>query len=234
MYRTIQAEFWTDPKVRGLSRDGKLLFLYFITNPHAHLSGLYYLPIVTILHETGLDRRGFEGASKGLLDSQLVLHDPKFEQWWVVNMFPYQGKGSNTEKGVAAHLVTLHYSSLIEPFLTRYPSIRTHLEGRGFEPPSKGEVDFPSPVPALLTLPSPDLKSTIHAEKKHGKTCIPEGWKLEPDFVEGWRKFGIDPYVEFATFRDHAKAHDRRCHDWPAALRNWMRKAIRLKEDRHG
>ena len=48
----------------------------------------------------------------------------------------------------------------------------------------------------------------------------------------GWAKFGINPAVEFATFRDHALSCDRRCTDWKAAWRNWARKAIVRKEAR--
>ena len=64
-----------------------------------------------------------------------------------------------------------------------------------------------------------------------GKTPFPDGWKPDADSLEAWRKFGLDPHVEFATFRDHALANDRRCRDWSAAYRNWFRKAIKMKEE---
>src|SRR5688572_3122740 len=44
-FRTVQTHFWTDPDVRKLPPDSKLLLLYLITNPHTHVSGIYYLPI---------------------------------------------------------------------------------------------------------------------------------------------------------------------------------------------
>ena len=66
-----------------------------------------------------------------------------------------------------------------------------------------------------------------------GKVQFPEGWKPEPEELEQWRQHGLtDPAVEFATFRDHARSNDRRCKDWPAAWRNWCRKALRIKEER--
>jgi hypothetical protein len=46
MYRTIETSMWTDAKFRGLPAPARLLFLYLITNPHAHVSGIYYLPDV--------------------------------------------------------------------------------------------------------------------------------------------------------------------------------------------
>ena len=54
MYRTVDARFWSDPKVRRWGPDERLLFLYLITNPHTHLSGLYYLPWALVPVESGL------------------------------------------------------------------------------------------------------------------------------------------------------------------------------------
>lgn len=68
---------------------------------------------------------------------------------------------------------------------------------------------------------------------ERGKTAFPDGWKPEQAEMEQWRQHGLsDVWVEFATFRDHAKSNDRRCKDWPAAWRNWCRKALRMKEER--
>jgi hypothetical protein len=51
--------------------------------------------------------------------------------------------------------------------------------------------------------------------------------------MDQWKAHGItDPWVEFATFRDHARTNDRRCKDWSAAWRNWCRKSLRIKEER--
>ncbi len=54
MYRTICTQLWTDKKVQQLGVSGKLLFCYLITNPHSHLSGIYYLPQELITKEAGL------------------------------------------------------------------------------------------------------------------------------------------------------------------------------------
>lgn len=70
--------------------------------------------------------------------------------------------------------------------------------------------------------------------KNQGKVSFPDGWKPELDEMEQWRRLGINPSVEFASFRDHALANDRRCKDWPAAWRNWCRKSIKMKEGSHG
>src|SRR4030066_113193 len=53
-YKNIHEKFWTDIALRRLSIEDKYLFFYFITNPHAHLSGIYYIPDNIISTETGL------------------------------------------------------------------------------------------------------------------------------------------------------------------------------------
>jgi hypothetical protein len=66
--------------------------------------------------------------------------------------------------------------------------------------------------------------------KARGKTIFPEEWKLTEEDKAGWLRFGLNASVEFASFRDHALANDRRCANWPAAFRNWCRKSLSLKE----
>lgn len=150
MYRTICCELWTDDKVQSLSPHEKLLFLYLITNPHSHLSGLYYLPTILIEHEVGLGR-AFDGAWKGLLKSPMAAYDAARSQVWVVNMLKYQGRGQKTDKGIASHLNTLHASPLVERFLSVYPHIIPHLPSEfvrcPIDAPSIPHGTFPSPVP---------------------------------------------------------------------------------------
>ena len=53
-YKIIHETFWTDPDVQSLSPEKKLLFLYFISSPYAHYSGIYYIPMEVIPRESGL------------------------------------------------------------------------------------------------------------------------------------------------------------------------------------
>jgi len=80
--------------------------------------------------------------------------------------------------------------------------------------------------------PLPSLKEGTRAR---GKTGFPDDWKPTTEEMEQWRGHGIaNPWVEFASFKDHALTNDRRCKDWPAAWRNWCRKSLRMKEERNG
>jgi len=123
MYRTIDARFWTDPKVKQLSPENKLLFLYFITSPHAHFSGLYYVPTSTISHETGLKTADVLKGIDTLSIGYLVRIDTISNLIWVVNMFRYQSHSRKLLKNIGTHLEGLHKSPLIGQFLERYSEL---------------------------------------------------------------------------------------------------------------
>ena len=120
MYRLIDTRLWSDRKVRKLSPKTKLLFVYFITNPHAHFSGIYYLPLPVIRHETGLSRSTIETGMDTLSKGYLVHFDRLSEIVWVVNMLKYQGRGKKILQGVANQLESLHTCTLISEFLKHY------------------------------------------------------------------------------------------------------------------
>ena len=64
-YAKISPQFWigsTGRKLRDAGLEATLVALYLLSNPHANMLGLYYLPQLYIALETGL---GIEGASKG-------------------------------------------------------------------------------------------------------------------------------------------------------------------------
>ena len=169
MYRTICCELWTDEKVQALTAHEKLLFLYLITNPHSHMSGIYYLPTAFMQHELNMGR-GFDGVWMGLLRSGLVDADEKRSQVWVVNMLPYQAKGNKAEKGVASHISTLHNSPLISRFLAKYPQITQYLSSEFIRCP----IDTPSIPYTKVPYPDPDpvpdsSLSSPKSESEEGK-----------------------------------------------------------------
>lgn len=52
--RSVNTEFWTDEYIGDRSRDEKLLFLYFLTNPLTRISGAYKISKRVIMIDTGL------------------------------------------------------------------------------------------------------------------------------------------------------------------------------------
>jgi hypothetical protein len=113
---------WTDPKVKTLPPTSKLLFCYLITNSHTHLSGIYYLPIYLMAHETGLTEAKVKSALKDL--SILCRYDTAAEIVWVVNMLQYQGSGPKIVKSVTAQLESLHQTPLVKEFQEHYHTMQ--------------------------------------------------------------------------------------------------------------
>jgi hypothetical protein len=54
--RYINTRIWNDNYVSELDPIEKLLFLYFLTNEHTNISGIYELPLKVIGVETGIDK----------------------------------------------------------------------------------------------------------------------------------------------------------------------------------
>lgn len=53
--RYINTRFWNDNFVSELNPIDKLLFIYFLTNEHTNISGIYELPIKIMSVETGIE-----------------------------------------------------------------------------------------------------------------------------------------------------------------------------------
>lgn len=53
--RYINTKFWSDNFVSELNPLDRYLFLYFLTNEHTNIAGIYELPLKTISFETGIE-----------------------------------------------------------------------------------------------------------------------------------------------------------------------------------
>lgn len=188
MYRTIDSAFWTDPKIRKLSADAKLLLLYFITNAHTHVSGIYYAPRLLIQHETGLTGKAIDTLCDTLSKLELCRFDRALELVWVKNMMRYQGRGDKNLKSAAHHVTEdLHYSPLIADFLEYYPEVKAVIPDRVLDRVSR--VRTPEQDSRSLI---PDQDTIAHFSKtKNERTHAPH---FSDDFIKFWdaypRKIG--------------------------------------------
>lgn len=53
--RYVNTKFWSDNFVSELNPLDRYLFLYFLTNEHTNIAGIYELPLKTIAFETGIE-----------------------------------------------------------------------------------------------------------------------------------------------------------------------------------
>lgn len=95
-YAQISPRFWngeTGKKIRSLGAHCQVTALYILTAPNATMTGLYYLPVPTISHETGIP---IEGAWKALRSlcaispRSFCSYDEVEEVVWVPTMARHQ------------------------------------------------------------------------------------------------------------------------------------------------
>lgn len=144
MYRTIDSAFWLDKDTKPLSPQAKLVFLYLITNPHAHVSGIYYLPAVLIPKETGLEKRKADEAMAALWDADLISYDDESEVVWVRNMMRYQGRGEKNERSAARQIESIRAPHIVDSFLSEYPSVKRLVNSNYLHRVSDTLSDTPS------------------------------------------------------------------------------------------
>lgn len=76
--RIINTRFWNDGFISRLDPIEKLLFIYFLSNEHTNICGIYELPLKIVAIETGLDT--------SMLDKLIPRLSPKisYEDGWVI------------------------------------------------------------------------------------------------------------------------------------------------------
>lgn len=226
-YRAIHGSFWTDPKVKRLSPDQKLLFLYLITCPHSHLSGIYYLPCGLISHETGLCADIARAGLLRLQEAGLVRWDETAEVVWVVNMLRYQGSGAKNFKAVADQLAALHDSPLVKAFAEHYPQIpyRYPIDGVFLQEQEQEQNQEQEAIHLPLSSKTAEGEDVPYGEiidrlnertrsnyqasgkdtRKHIRARWSEGYRLEDFFkvidvkVAEWRSTEFAKYLRPAT-----------------------------------
>lgn len=237
IYRTICTQLWTDKKVQRLTVQGKLLFVYLITNPHTHLSGIYYLPKELMMKETGLSNTVLDTLFHTLSEpSQNQAHyDPDSSTVFITNMFSYQGTGEKNERSAANQLRGLHETPLLTLFLERYPKVRAFCDDTLLDTVSTLSKRCPSvPNPVLLTS-SPDLKSKTHSKKSNGhalETPIPDDWIPKASHQKLASARNLDLPIEAAHFRGKAEELNWVTKDWDRKFNNWMLQEIKFRQRR--
>lgn len=198
MYRTIDASFWTDSKVRKLAVADRLLFLYLITNPHTHVSGLYYLPDLIAQHETGLSAKQLQASKDTLSKNGIALFDPANELVWVVKMFRFQGSGMKNTLSAAHHISKdIHNSLLISEFLKAYPEVEPHVKNRV-------SIEYVAGATPDSPLPTPEPESGERRENKHARADARRVPFKDFMFAE-LRRVGVEPVTDVADWTQYER-----------------------------
>ncbi len=147
-YAVLAPTFWTGPTGRAIRKLGpevQVLALYLISAPTSNMSGLYYIPLPTLCHETGCPSEGASKALRSLVEVGFCEYDEATEHVWIPEMAKWQIGESldprdNRIKAILRTLKSLANSPFINRFLDKYAAL-FHLENvetlrRGSEAPS--------------------------------------------------------------------------------------------------
>jgi hypothetical protein len=154
---TIVPTFWTrgsGKKLRG-HPNAQVLALYFMTSPQSTMVGLYYEPLTTILHDTGLTEAQFREALP--LVSEIALYDEQEGLVYLPEGAAHQVGATmsikdNKRKSILAQLEVYGGHPFVRRWMERYyvPYNFSH-EGipeplrSPYEPPSEGLSQAPDP-----------------------------------------------------------------------------------------
>jgi hypothetical protein len=145
--------------------DHAFLFLYLLTSPHAHMSGLYYLPVATIADETNIPANKIKLILNDLVSADLVRYDPVAKFVWVINMCRDQAIGGSEKdkrrKGVTSYIEKLPVTELVDVFKAYYPYF-CQAPSKPLRSPIEGSRSLPYPIP----IPVPSIPGRNPEGKK--------------------------------------------------------------------
>ena len=203
-YKAIHDTFWTDPKIKKLKPEIKLLHLYLITNHHSHYSGIYYLPLDIVSLETGMTKKAIKDNFYILIDREFIKYDYEMDIVWVVKMAKYQINGAKQVKGTANHLETLHNCLLIKEFLKLYNSLEIPyqypIEG------VYGEYHKEEETETVTEEETKDVKKTVVVPSLSIQD-LTDGWNSIVATEEGFKKVAKLTEDRRKRIRLRLKAH---------------------------
>jgi hypothetical protein len=225
-YRIVNTRIWGDEKYRGLSDDGKLLFVYLITCRHCQIGGIYLLDRHYIMADLMWREKRLMKAMFEVTSTKMVMYDEPNRVVLVPNFLKYDPiQNPNQAKAAIKSLESLPNSSLIDMFLDcmkkfSKPFVKPFIEG--FRKPlpqpdsdadSNTDSDANSKEPPAVALADtvPKITKRFYPPTIEEVTayCRERGNKINPQrFIDhynsnGWR-VGQNPM-----------------RDWKASVRTW-------------
>ena len=196
-FRYINTKFWNDSFVVGLDPLEKFLFLYFLTNEHTNIAGIYELPLRVMAFETGID--------KDMLPKMIEKFDGRIYyiegRIFIKNFIKNQDTSSKDVK------------EGIKKIIRELPE--SVLEG-------VGRV-MGLPEISILILISILIPKSISESKRVGRFAPPALQELTDYCLE--RKNGISPqgFIDFYESKGWFIGRNKMV-SWKAAVRTWEKR----------
>ncbi len=118
-YIRIASKFWQDEKVKLLSDDAKLLYMYILTSPHSNMIGYYILPKPYVSYDLSWSGERLGKPFGELLENGLIMYCEHSDVVLVPNFLRYNTiQNANQAKGALNRLMGLPSNSLVDEFIT--------------------------------------------------------------------------------------------------------------------
>ena len=213
-YSKVGPRFWTGETgkyLRRLGRDAQVLGLYLFTCPNSNMIGLYYLPLTTAAHETGIPvptieellPRFAEAPSEPLespFEGVFARYDGISETVFVTEMARHQvgeqlTRKDNRHKAVVRELEQYRKSPFFNNFLDRY---RGCFELEDVAPSKTLARGFKGPSEPLRSQEQ-DQKQDQKQDQEHAQRGVGEGNKTQ---LPAGREGPEPPYGPTDAWRD--------------------------------
>ena len=112
-YIRVATKFWQDEKVKALSDDSKLLYLYVLTSPHSNMAGYYVLPKPYVAYDLNWLPERLDKAFDKLLHHGLIKYCKQSDVVLIPNFLKYNPmQNQNQAKGAARRVAELPSNTL--------------------------------------------------------------------------------------------------------------------------
>jgi hypothetical protein len=150
-YGRIKVQFWTDAKILRLSTQGKLLFSYLLTGPHANGIGCFRLPFGYIEADMGWVSDTVTETLSGLLREGLIERCDKTGWTLIANYLKHNPiDNPNVAKGAVGQIQAVPptlpfyavFKEKLKPYAERFP--KGFINGLGIGSPNGSGKGIPN------------------------------------------------------------------------------------------
>lgn len=118
-YVRVANKIWQDEKIKNLSDDAKLLYLYVLTSPHSNMAGYYVLPKPYVAYDLNWLPERLDKAFGELLRNGLIKYCEQSDVVLIPNFLKYNPmQNKNQAIGAARRVRELPSNTLAKDFLT--------------------------------------------------------------------------------------------------------------------
>jgi hypothetical protein len=172
-YRHIERNIWSDERIRPLSRNAKLLWVYLFANPQDHYTGIYSLSVAMASDYLGITTGAVVEALAELHGAGLIGWDGTARVVFVRGMFRHQCSakpGNKFANGAVRWLKSLPKSPLVDAFKAKYAG-DLGIEAPPAYPTDTQPIPNEVPIDRVLSVSVSVSDSVSDSEKQARAKC---------------------------------------------------------------